>query len=149
MAKQRSVITTGASSGIGRATAVRFAREGYRVCLNARREPLLRELLDRLPPGDHLVCPGDYSDAGAVEAMGETIRRGWGGVDVLVNSAGILNRTLRGWCACFRHGHPNRAFDRLGGYLRHRLRQHLRRRNQCRYRPPANENPCAPLQLST
>ncbi|MCX7425309.1 MAG: SDR family NAD(P)-dependent oxidoreductase [Planctomycetia bacterium] len=49
MAKQRSVIVTGASSGIGRATAVRFAREGYRVCLNARREAVLRELADRLP----------------------------------------------------------------------------------------------------
>ena len=92
MVKQRSVIITGASSGIGRATAVRFAREGFRVCLNARREPLLRELLDCLPPGDHLVCPGDYSDPDAVEAMGETIRRSWGGVDVLVNSAGVLGQ---------------------------------------------------------
>jgi NAD(P)-dependent dehydrogenase (short-subunit alcohol dehydrogenase family) len=92
MEKQRGVIVTGASSGIGRATAVRFAREGYRVCLNARREPLLRELADRLPPGDHLVCPGDYSDPATVDAMGETIRRCWGSVEVLVNSAGIIGQ---------------------------------------------------------
>jgi NAD(P)-dependent dehydrogenase (short-subunit alcohol dehydrogenase family) len=149
MAKQRRVIITGVSSGIDRATAIRFAREGYRVCLNARREALLKELADCLPPGDHLACPGDYSDRGAVEAVVETIRRSRGGVDVLVNSADILDRTLRGWCACFRHGHPNRVFHQLGGYLRHRLRQHPRRRGQRRYRPPSNEDPCAHLRLGT
>ncbi len=68
---------------------------------------------------------------------------GWMPLPILI---GRLNHTLRGWCAYFRHGHPNRVFYRLDGYLLHRLRQHLRRRSQRRYRPPANETLCAHLQ---
>ncbi len=86
MGQRRRVIVTGASSGIGRATAVRFAADGYDVCLSARRESLLEELRSTLAPGGHLVCAGDYSDAAAVERMGRTIGERWGGVDALVNS---------------------------------------------------------------
>jgi RNA-directed DNA polymerase len=50
-----------------------------------------------------------------------------------------LNQTLRGWCAYFRHGNPHRVFYRLDGHLLYRLRKHLNRRSQRRYRPPANE----------
>ena len=89
MNERRKVIITGASSGIGRATAVRFAQDGCDVCVNARREPRLQELVRELPPGDHLVCPGDYSDPAVVEAMGNAIRERWGRVDALVNCAGI------------------------------------------------------------
>jgi RNA-directed DNA polymerase len=52
---------------------------------------------------------------------------------------GRLNQVLRGWCAYFRHGHPHRVFYRLNGYLLERLRQHLRRRSQRRYRVPVGE----------
>jgi len=90
MQECRRVIVTGASSGIGRAPAVRFAADGYEVCVNARREALLRDLVGSLPPGRHLVCPGDYSDPAVVERMGRTIRESWGSVDVLVNSAGVF-----------------------------------------------------------
>lgn len=48
-----------------------------------------------------------------------------------------LNQTLRGWRAYFRYGHPHRVFYRLYGAILTRLRQHLRRRSQRRYRPPA------------
>ena len=68
---------------------------------------------------------------------------GWMPLPILI---GRLNHTLRGWGAYFRHGHPNRVFYRLDGYLLYRLRQHLRRRSQRRYRPPANETLCAHLQ---
>ena len=69
----------------------------------------------------------------------------WGWMP-LPNLIGRLNQTLRGWCAYFRHGHPHRVFYRLDGYLLHRLWQHLCRRSQRRYRPPANKGLCAHLQ---
>ena len=53
------VIITGASSGIGKAAAVRFAQEGWDVCLFARREPLLQEIYKSLPKGRHLIPKGD------------------------------------------------------------------------------------------
>jgi 3-oxoacyl-[acyl-carrier protein] reductase len=89
MNERRKVIITGASSGIGRATAIRFASDACDVCVNARRESRLQELVRGLPPGDHLICPGDYSDPTVVDAMGGAVRERWGRVDVLVNCAGI------------------------------------------------------------
>ena len=69
MSERRKVIVTGASSGIGRATSIRFAADDCDVCVNARREERLRELVKSLPPGDHLVCPGSYDDMAVVEVM--------------------------------------------------------------------------------
>jgi NAD(P)-dependent dehydrogenase (short-subunit alcohol dehydrogenase family) len=89
MSDRRKVIVTGASSGIGRATAVRFAADGWDVCLNARREARLHELVKGFPPGRHLICPGDYSHAAVAEAMDSRVRECWARVDVLVNCAGI------------------------------------------------------------
>jgi len=86
-------IITGASSGIGRATAIRFAADGYDVCLSARREGLLRQVADGLAAGDHLVCPGDYSDPACVERIGQAVRDTWGRADVLVNCAGVFANT--------------------------------------------------------
>jgi 3-oxoacyl-[acyl-carrier protein] reductase len=89
MKRKRRVVVTGASSGIGRATAARFALEGYEVCLNARRVDRLQELVRTFPPGNHLVCPGDYSEAGVAQAMERTLRERWESLDVLVNCAGV------------------------------------------------------------
>ncbi len=89
MTPKKKVVVTGASSGIGRATAARFAKDGYEVCLNARRTERLQELVSTFPIGDHLVCPGDYSDPAVVESMDKTLRQHWGHVDVLVNCAGV------------------------------------------------------------
>jgi NAD(P)-dependent dehydrogenase (short-subunit alcohol dehydrogenase family) len=89
MKQKRKVVVTGASSGIGRATAARFASDGYDVCLNARRVERLHELVRTFPPGEHLVCPGDYSVPAVVEMMDKTLRDRWGQVDVLVNCAGV------------------------------------------------------------
>src|SRR5438094_945291 len=87
---RRKVVITGASSGIGRATAVRFAADGCDVFVNARREARLRELLASLPKGEHLMGHGDYSDPAVVAAMEKTLRDRWGHVDVLVNCAGVF-----------------------------------------------------------
>lgn len=90
MKQRRKVLITGASSGIGRSVAVRFAADGYDVCVNARREGRLRELVASLSQGDHLVCPGNYADQAVVDAIGKEISQHWGCVDVLVNCAGVF-----------------------------------------------------------
>lgn len=89
MNEKRKVVVTGASSGIGRATAARFALAEYDVCVNARRGDRLRELIRTFPAGEHLVAPGDYSDPKVVEAMDKVLRARWNRVDVLVNCAGV------------------------------------------------------------
>jgi len=84
------VIVTGASSGIGRATAARFAGDGFDVCVNARREARLRELIESFTAGHHLVCAGDYAEPEVVAAIEREVRAHWGKVDVLVNCAGVF-----------------------------------------------------------
>lgn len=86
---RKKALISGASSGIGKATAIRFAQEGCDVCLTARREKELLAVRDSLPTGHHLVCAGDYSDPATAERIGEAIREHWGRLDVLVNCAGI------------------------------------------------------------
>jgi NAD(P)-dependent dehydrogenase (short-subunit alcohol dehydrogenase family) len=83
------VIITGASSGIGKATAYRFAREGWDVCLVARRQNLLDAICQDLPKGKHLVCPGPYEEAATVGKIEEVVIREWGYVNALVNCAGV------------------------------------------------------------
>ena len=90
MNSNRKVVVTGASSGIGRATAARFASDGWDVCLNARRESRLRDLLAALPGGEHLLCPGDYSNPEVIESIASMLREKWGRVDALVNCAGVF-----------------------------------------------------------
>ena len=89
MTPRRKAVITGASSGIGRATAIRFAADGYEVCLNARRTERLLELVKCFPSGNHLVSPGDYSDPLVITGLEREVREKWGGVDVLVNCAGV------------------------------------------------------------
>ncbi len=89
MPDRKRAVISGASSGVGRATAIRFAREGWDVCLTARRAVELHALCRDLPEGDHLVCPGDYSDPATAEAIGAAVREKWGGLDALINCAGV------------------------------------------------------------
>lgn len=89
MSERKRAIITGASSGVGRATAIRFAGEGWDVCLTARREAELETLRRSLPPGDHLVCPGDYSDPATADRIAAAVAEGWGALDALINCAGV------------------------------------------------------------
>lgn len=82
----RTAVITGASSGIGAATARRLATDGYRVVLTARREDRLTALAEELTAAGHdaLVHVLDVTDRAAVDAFARTLDR----VDVLVNNAG-------------------------------------------------------------
>ncbi len=85
---RKRVLISGASSGIGKATAVRFANESWDVCLNARRESVLLDVRSSLRPGRHLICAGDYSDPATACSIHAAILENWGGLDALVNCAG-------------------------------------------------------------
>jgi len=84
------VIVTGASSGIGKATAERFAREGWDVALTARRKDLLEDLRRELPGGKHLVCAGSYDDPETGERLRAMVAAEWGSLDALINCAGVF-----------------------------------------------------------
>jgi NADP-dependent 3-hydroxy acid dehydrogenase YdfG len=88
--KDRVALVTGASSGIGRAVAAALAVAGMRVAACARREARLRELADELahPPG-FLTLPADLRDPGQIDGLFRAVRDQLGGVDVLVNNAGL------------------------------------------------------------
>ena len=86
----RAVLVTGASRGIGRAVAQAFARQGDRVAVHHRdSEALAREVLAGLPGDGHTVVRADLADAEAVRLMVDTAVASLGGLDVVVNNAGI------------------------------------------------------------
>ena len=93
-------VITGASSGIGEATAEALAREGAAVALLARRHDRLLELAGRIEDegGRALPLEVDVSDHGKVEAAMAEVRGELGGLNVLVNNAGVmLLGTVEGW----------------------------------------------------
>ncbi|QEG23175.1 SDR family NAD(P)-dependent oxidoreductase [Mariniblastus fucicola] len=88
--KDKRVIITGASSGIGRELARQMAAEGSRLVINARREDRLVELADELAIGDRCaVVVGDVTDSAVRSQLLATAKEKFGGLDILVNNAGI------------------------------------------------------------
>jgi NAD(P)-dependent dehydrogenase (short-subunit alcohol dehydrogenase family) len=86
----RAVLVTGASRGIGRAVAVAFAAAGERVAVhyNAGADAAA-ETLGRLAGSGHLAVQADLADPAAVRSMVDDAASGLGGLDVLVNNAGV------------------------------------------------------------
>jgi 3-oxoacyl-[acyl-carrier protein] reductase len=85
------VLVTGASRGIGAAIAAAFARSGDRVAVHyGSGEDAARDVLASLPGEGHLVASADLLDAGAVRRMVDEVAEAFGGIDVLVNNAGIF-----------------------------------------------------------
>jgi meso-butanediol dehydrogenase/(S,S)-butanediol dehydrogenase/diacetyl reductase len=101
----RCAVVTGAATGIGRATALAFARDGYAVALVGRRAEPLEQLAAELHEngGHAIAAPADVTSreqaAGAIDAAVEH----FGGIDVLVNNAGVgdsaplLDESLERW----------------------------------------------------
>ena len=97
MKQNQVVLVTGASGGIGKAVAEKFAQNGYRVAVHyhngkERAEALQKQLEQQ--GCSVMTVQADLRDSMQVQAMIGQIERSWGGVDVLVNNAGVAQQKL-------------------------------------------------------
>ncbi|MFO7993422.1 MAG: SDR family oxidoreductase [Marinobacter sp.] len=95
----QTVWITGASAGIGEALAVRFAQDSARLVLSARRESELERVAGRcrdagLAANEVLVLPLDVTDWHSLPGAVQTVLDTFGGIDLLVNNAGVSQRSL-------------------------------------------------------
>lgn len=128
----RTVLITGASRGIGAATARAFAQKGDRVIINYKTNREKAEALAKELSG--LAIQADVSDPQQVKAMFEEIHTRFGSVDVLVNNAGfsqfamfdslsdedwqrMLQTTLSGAFHCIREALPNMIHNKQGSIV--------------------------------
>jgi 3-oxoacyl-[acyl-carrier protein] reductase len=94
--KERVALVTGASRGIGAATAEVLARRGAQVAVSARTVPDLEQVANRIRSagGQALVVPCDVLDHAQVEVAIDAIVKHWGRLDILVNNAGLGTPTM-------------------------------------------------------
>ncbi len=94
--KDKVIWLTGASSGIGEATAYQLASKGARLVLSARRESELLRVKESCarPGGDILVLPIDLADYQQMPAKAEIVRQYFGRIDLLINNGGLSQRSL-------------------------------------------------------
>lgn len=90
--KDKVVIITGASSGIGEATAIKLSKNGAKVVLTARREARLNKLQEKIRDhgGTALVVTGDVTQTGDFEHLTKQTLKEFGTIDVLINNAGLM-----------------------------------------------------------
>ena len=96
---KQTVLITGASRGIGRAIAEVFAKNGYQLVITCSKSAsnlqILAQRLQTLYKTDVLTSVGDISDYGYVTQLFEEIQNRFGGIDILINNAGISYVGLR------------------------------------------------------
>jgi NADP-dependent 3-hydroxy acid dehydrogenase YdfG len=85
----RVAVVTGASSGIGEATARALAADGHRLALLARRADRIQALADELGDGA-IAIEADVTDRDSLVAAADRVQRELGGADILVNNAGVM-----------------------------------------------------------
>jgi NAD(P)-dependent dehydrogenase (short-subunit alcohol dehydrogenase family) len=87
-------LITGGGSGIGRATAELFAKEGAKVAISGRRVEKLEEVLQTITAsgGEAIAIPGNVTDEEAVKKMVLTPIARWKRLDILVNNVGVIDR---------------------------------------------------------
>lgn len=86
----KTAVITGAGSGVGQATAIKFVKQGWNVAIIGRREEALRETLDKCGGGENrvLICQGDVGVLVDVQRIANAVLEKFGSVQALVNSAG-------------------------------------------------------------
>lgn len=91
-------IITGGNSGVGAATAKKFAAQGAKVVITARREAQLQAVADEIiaAGGEVLPVVGDISKAEDAEKMVAAAVEKFGKLDILINNAGVLDSGLKG-----------------------------------------------------
>ena len=90
--KDKVIVITGASSGIGEATARHLATRGARVVLGARRSDRLQTIVSeiRAAGGQALAVTADVTNAAEVQALVDAALQEYGRVDVMINNAGLM-----------------------------------------------------------
>jgi short-subunit dehydrogenase len=89
--KDKIIVITGASSGIGKAAAIEFAKRGAKLAIVSRRKEKLEELQKSLIPfnTEVFVCSCDVSNKESVKKMADQVLEKFGKIDILVNNAGF------------------------------------------------------------
>ena len=97
--EKKICIITGAAKGVGRATSLRFSREGAVVVLVDILEKELRELAERIHDSgqESVTMRADLSDSHDIRRAVERTMIQFGRIDVLVNNAGIVGPTKKSW----------------------------------------------------
>jgi NAD(P)-dependent dehydrogenase (short-subunit alcohol dehydrogenase family) len=111
--RDKVVMVTGATSGIGRAAAVLFAQEGAKVVVVGRREELGQEVATRIngEGGEAIFVKADVSKVNEVKRMVDEAVRTYGRIDVLFNNAGILPEAAKKGVAELSEGVYDQVMD--------------------------------------